>query len=110
MRVYLLDDLRLNDYKKLKKYLDKHLEASSLGGIYWLELDREILTPVQKEHKECYPHVFALMLEENKLYAEFLVRIKKKVSCDCMECATIDQRVWLMNQLDAIFEKLEIYF
>ena len=110
MRVYLIDELRLRDYKKLKNYLDEHLEASTLGGIYWLVLDKKILTKIQKEHISCSPHVFALMLEETKISCEFLVRIKNKITCDCMGCATVKQRNWLMEQVDAIFEKLDINF
>ncbi len=110
MRVYLIDGLRLNDYNKLEDYLDKHLESSPLGGIYWLELDQEILTDIQKEHKDCHPFVFALMLEDSSLSSEFLVRITKKIKCDCMACATMEQRQWLMEQVDAIFEKLDIQF
>jgi hypothetical protein len=109
MRVYLIDGLRLNDYNKLEDYLDKHLESSSLGGIYWLKLDQEILTDTQKEHNVCHPHVFALMLEETALSCEFLVRITKKIQCDCMAYATKEQRIWLMEQVDAIFEKLDIH-
>ncbi len=108
MKQYLIDGLRLADYVKLKAYLDKHLKSSPLGGIYWLELDKELLTPIQKDHEECYPHVFALMLEETYLSCEFLVRIKKNIKCDCMDYATGAQRDWLIDQADAIFEKLDI--
>jgi len=110
MRVYLIDGLQLNDYKKIKSYLDEHLESSPLGGIYWLKLDKQILTDIQKEHDDCHPHVFALMLEETSISCEFLVRIKKKINCDCMACANKEQRNWLMEQVDAIFEKLDILF
>lgn len=110
MRVYLIDGLQRRDYEKLKSYFDEHLESSRLEGIYWLELDKKVLTPVQKSHDDCHPHVFALMLEETAVYCEFLVRIKKKIRCDCMGCATKEQRVWLMDQVDGIFEQLDIRF
>ena len=110
MRVYLIDGLRLNDYKKLKDYFDEHLESSPLGEIYWLALDKQILTPIQKKHKDCHLHVFALMLEETSLSSEFLVRIKNKIKCDCMGCATKEQRSWLMDYVDDIFKKLGIDF
>jgi len=108
MKQYLIDGLRLKDHQVLKAYLDEYLKSSPLGGIYWLELDKELLTPVQKEHEECQPHVFALMLEETYLSCEFLVRIKKNIKCDCMDYATMDQRNWLIDQADAILEKLGI--
>ena len=110
MRVYLIDGLRPDDYRKLKNYLHEHFEPSPLGGIYWLKLNSKILTDVQKEHKDCQPHVFALMLEETSLSCEFLVRIKKKISCDCMAYATKEQRDWLIETVDSIFEKLDILF
>jgi hypothetical protein len=50
------------------------------------------------------------MLEEKSLSSEFLVRITKQVRCDCMGYATKEQRNWLMDQVDAIFEKLGIIF
>lgn len=108
MKQYLIDGLGFKDYHKLKAYLDKYLKSSPLGGIYWLELDTEILTPVQADHKECHPHFFTLMLEETYLSCELLVRIKKNIKCDCMDYATKEQREWLIDQADAILEKLDI--
>lgn len=108
MKQYVIDGLRLQDYSKLKTYLDEHLESSPLGGIYWLEVDPSVLTDMQKEHKECHPHVFALMLEENYLSCELLVRIKTNIKCDCMGYATKAQRDWLIDQADAILESLDI--
>lgn len=108
MKQYLIDGLRPDDHEKLKAYLGEHLQSSPLGGIYWLEIDRELLSPIQKDHAECYPHVFALQLEETFLSCELLVRIKKNIKCDCMSYATKEQRSWLMDQADAILEKLDI--
>ncbi len=108
MKQYVIDGLRLEDHQKLKAYLDQYLRSSTIGGVYWLELDQDVLTPVQKSHGDCRPHVFALMLEESYLSCEFLVRIEKKIKCDCMDYATQEQRNRLMDQVDAILEKLDI--
>jgi len=108
MKQYVIDGLSLQDYNKLKEYLDKHLEPASLDGIYWLELDRDLLTPLQSTHESCSPHVFAMELEETKLSCELLVRIKTNIKCDCMGYSTKEQRNWLMDQTDAIFERLSI--
>lgn len=108
MKQYVVDGLRYEDYQKLKSYLDQYLIASPINGVYWLELEPGILLPVQKDHTGCRPHVFALMLEETGLSCEFLVRIQRKIKCDCMAYATREQRNWLMDQVDAILEKLDI--
>ncbi len=108
MKQYLIDGLGFKDHEKLKVYLDKYLKSSPLGGVYWFELDKELLTPLQKKHVECQPHVFALTLEETYLVCEFLVRIEKNIKCDCMGYATKEQRNWLIEQADAILEKLDI--
>ncbi len=108
MKQYVIDGLRPNDFEELKKYLDTHFEVSTLGSIYWVELAQEILTPIQKEHKNCKPHVFALVLENDSLSAELLVRIKTNIRCDCMDYAISEQREWLINKMDLILEKLKI--
>ena len=108
MKQYVIDGLRPQDFIKLKDYLDEHFEVSPLGGIYWIELSEDILTPMQKEHEDCKPHVFALMLENDSLSAELLVRIKTSIKCDCMEYANHEQREWLIQKMDLILEKLEI--
>jgi hypothetical protein len=108
MKQYVIDGLRLEDYQKLKAHLDKYLTSSPLGGIYWLKVDESVLTPLQKKHEACRPHVFALMLEETYLSCEFLVRIKKNIKCDCMAYASRDQRDWLIDQVDALLEQLDI--
>jgi hypothetical protein len=52
--------------------------------------------------------VFAQKLEQNFLACELLVRIRKHIRCDCMAYATEKQRNWLIDQTDALLEKLDI--
>ena len=108
MKQYVIDGFSLQDYHALKKYFDVNLETASVEGIYWLELDQKILSPIQSDHDACGPHVFGLMLESTYLSCELLVRIKTNIKCDCMGYATKEQRDWLIDQTDAILEKLAI--
>ena len=108
MKQYVIDGLRPQDFIKLKEYLDEHFEVSSLGEIYWVELAEDILTPMQKEHEDCKPHVFAFMLEKDSLSAELLVRIKTNIKCDCMGYANKEQREWLIQKMDLILDELKI--
>ena len=108
MKQYVIDGLRPQDYNRLKDYLDEHTRAAGVVGIYWLPVEKSVLTPVQADHRACAPHVFALKLEHDLLACELLVRTQKQIRCDCMAYATWDQRNWLIDQTDAILETLAI--
>ncbi|MBF0211284.1 MAG: hypothetical protein HQK68_10410 [Desulfamplus sp.] len=108
MKQYVIDGLSAYDYERLKRYFDETLGVPSLGSIYWLEIAQEILNPMQISHTDCQPHYFALELDEERLSCEFLVRIKKKIKCDCMGYADKKQRDWLMDKIDDILKILDI--
>lgn len=108
MKQYVIDGLSPENFETLKTYLDANLETAPIGGIYWLELDRDYLSSLQESHGDCHPHVFALMLEKDYLSCELLVRIKTNIKCDCMGYATKEQRDWLIDWSDAVLEKLDI--
>ncbi|MBF0111371.1 MAG: hypothetical protein HQK74_01390 [Desulfamplus sp.] len=109
MKQYVIDGLSPYDYERLKKYFDEILGQPSLGSIYWLEIDPELLSPMQISHTDCQPHYFAFELDERgHLSCEFLVRIKKSIKCDCMGYADKKQRDWLMDKIDDILKILDI--
>ena len=108
MKQYVIDELRLDDYKKLKAYLDENFTSSDIDGIYWIPLEQENLTVVQTEHTECQPFYFAIELKPDIMACELLVRTKKRVRCDCISYATEKQLNWLIRFVDGMFDKLEI--
>jgi len=108
MKQYVIDELRLDDYKKLKAYLDENFTSSDIDGIYWIPLEQENLTVVQTEHAECQPFYFAIELKPDIMACELLVRTKKRIRCDCISYATQKQLSWLIRFVDSIFDKLEI--
>jgi len=108
MKQYVIDEIRLQDYGKIKAYLDDTLGDSGIEGLYWLPVDASILSGVQKAHPDCAPFFMALELREDRLSGELLVRTRKRVRCDCIRYADDRQRDWLIRTVDAIFEKLEI--
>jgi hypothetical protein len=108
MKQYVIDELRPEDYKTLKKYLDTQYGPAAMDGIYWIPVASDLLTDVQIEHPECRPHCFALDLEQNRLCCEFLVRTKNRMRCDCIRYATENQRNWIIGLVDNIFHQLEI--
>ena len=108
MKQYVIDELRPGDYKSLKTYFDDQYETAALDGIYWIPLEIDILSEIQREHKACQPHCVALNLNYNRIACEFLVRTQNRVRCDCINYATENQRNWLIEWIDNIFKQLEI--
>ena len=109
MKQYIIDELRYNDYEKVKLYLDENLGASSeIGGIYWLPIDKEILTGEQAAHTECLPLFFVIDLKPELISCELLVRTKNRIKCSCIDYATEKQRNWLIQYTDDMLKQLEI--
>ncbi|MDJ0784997.1 MAG: hypothetical protein QNJ22_23725 [Desulfosarcinaceae bacterium] len=108
MKSYVIDELRYQDYEKLKAYLDEAYEQDTLGGLYWMPLPEDQLGPEQVGHDDCRPFYLALELMEDRLACELLVRTRQRVRCTCMRYATATQREWMISVVDAILEKLAL--
>ncbi len=108
MKQYVIDELRPEDFIRIKDYLDKKFLPSGVTGVYWLPIDQKFLTDVQLEHVNCGPFFFALELGPNLISCEFLVRSEKRIKCDCICYATEKQRNWMIAVIDAMFDSLKI--
>ncbi len=108
MQQYVIDELRPEDHNQIKEDLDETYGAAEMGAIYWVPVAADILTEIQREHSDCQPYYFAIDLEENRFALELLVRTKSRVRCACTGYASKDQRIWIMETVDAIFERLDI--
>jgi hypothetical protein len=108
MKQYVVDQLRYPDYEKLKALLDQRYGEAVMGAVYWIPLEREVLSPIQLEHRECQPHVAAVELEETRLSMELLVRTRNRIRCSCIAYASERQRNWLIHIVDCMLEQLGI--
>jgi hypothetical protein len=108
MKQYVIDELRPKDHEEIKIYMEENYSASDVGGIYWIPLEQDILTKIQKEHTDCQPLYFAVDLEANHIAFEMLIRTQKRMRCSCMGYATEKQRNWLIGLADSIFDQLGI--
>lgn len=108
MKQYVIDELRPEDYQKLKAHLDSQYAVEGFEGLYWLTLGEEEYEGIQINHTECRPFYFALELTPERLACELLVRTNKRVRCDCICYATERQRNWLIDSVDAICERIGI--
>ena len=110
MRQYVIDELRIEDYDKIKAWLDDHFGPAGIPGVYWIPITPEFYTDNQKKHVDCQPFYFAVDIEQDRLSCELLIRTKKKIKCDCMEYASKDQRDWVIEVIDSIFQKNGIIY
>ena len=108
MKQYVIDEIRVEDHKQIKAYIEQAYGKSELGGIYWIPMEETLLTSLQTSHQSCQPFYVALDLEPGKLCCELLVRTKLSVHCDCMGYANEEQRNWIIRRVDGMFEKLGI--
>ncbi len=108
MKQYVIDELRPEDHQKIKQFLDEIYGPAEIGGIYWVPLAADLLTEIQQEHAACQPFHVAIELQEDQLALELLVRTKNRVRCTCIAYADVDQRIWMMDLVDAIFKRLDI--
>lgn len=108
MKQYVIDQLRLDDYFRIRAYLDMNCQQSGIPDVYWMILPLELLEGCQCEHQDCQPFYFALELSPSALSCELLVRTLSHVRCDCMGYASPAQRNWVIHSLDDICSQLEI--
>ena len=106
MKQYIIDELRLGEYEKIKTYLDENVGTAKIDGIYWIKLDNNMLNEIQAEHIKCQPFYFAIELEPNVVSCELLVRSRSTIKCNCTSYANESQRNWIINYVDKIFENL----
>ncbi|MDY6905567.1 MAG: hypothetical protein SWH61_12880 [Thermodesulfobacteriota bacterium] len=108
MKQYVIDELRPGDTEKLSDYLAQQFGPPSMGTIFWIPIPETILTSDQAKHKTCQPHSFAVNLEDSKLVCELLIRTRNVMRCNCIGYATPEQREWIIQYVDSLFDHLSL--
>ena len=108
MKQYIIDEIRLYDYEKIKSYLDEKYGRSGIDGIYLVPVEKKMLSDVQAEHIDCQPFFFSIQLDENRLACELLIRTNNRMRCDCMSYANEEQFKWIISLVDSIFIELGV--
>jgi len=105
MRQYFIDEISFLERDNIENYLKRTLEAGPIEGVFWLEVPSDLLSPEQKDHEECAPFYFSIVLEKNSLRCEFLVRNASKMRCSCITWATPAQRQFALDFTDRLLEE-----
>jgi hypothetical protein len=106
MRQYLVDEILRRDLPRIRDYLAEHALASSLEGIWWVDLQEDLLSSEQFAHQDCRPFRFAVELGDNFLRFEFLIRSRQTMRCSCIAYATRQQRDFILAFADRLVEDL----
>ncbi|OGP71605.1 MAG: hypothetical protein A2Z73_04695 [Deltaproteobacteria bacterium RBG_13_60_28] len=108
MRQYQLDEISRKDIPRVLDYLQEHAQASSLEGVWWVDLPEDLLSPEQFAHADCRPFRFAVELGDNFVRFEFLIRSRETMRCACIGYATRGQRDFILAFADRLVEDLAL--
>ncbi|MCL7486871.1 MAG: hypothetical protein M8357_01680 [Desulfobulbaceae bacterium] len=108
MRQYLIDEISFLERDNIEHYLKRTLKSGPIEGVFWLEVPADLLGPQQQGHDKCAPFYFSLVLEENSLRCEFLVRSVDNLHCSCIAWATPGQRQFALDYVDRLLKEEKI--
>jgi hypothetical protein len=108
MKQYVVDQIRPEDFERIKQAVDDRFGPPKLDTVYRVVLPPDQLAAPQQGHPDCGPFYLALELLPDRLCCELLVRASRIIRCDCIGYATVDQRNWLIAEIDALLQELEI--
>ena len=106
MRQYLLDEIGKADISRIKTYLDEHAIPARLEGIWWVDLQEDLLNEQQYAHGDFQPFCFAIELGDKFIKFEFLIRSRLYLRCPYVDYANRQQRDFIMGFADRLVEDL----
>jgi len=108
MKQYVIDQLREEDFPKLEDYFNGNSEAGDLPEIYWVLVPESLYGELQLEHTDCQPYYFAVNLDYQSVSFELLIRTRARLRCGCIQYANKNQRDYILEYADGLFEKLKL--
>ncbi len=109
MRSLVFDELRQDDLEKVRAHLQETLRQSRLPDVFWLEMPGDLLSSRQQEHSQnCGPHRVAVVIEEESVRLELLVRAQESLRCACTGYVSKAQREFCLGFMDRLLEETGI--
>ncbi len=106
MKQYLLDEIPRDDIARVRDYLNQHANAAGIADIWWVDLQEDLLSPEQFDHRDCQPHRFAVEVGDDFVRFEFLIRSLQTMRCSCIAYATRQQRDFILAYADRLVAEL----
>ena len=108
MRQILFDELTSGDASKLDKRLKEFASPSSMEGLYWVEIPKDLLDPGQFETEKDYPFCFAVELGEDWVKFELLIRSLSNMQSLHIRYANQAQRKYILDLATNLIDELDI--
>ena len=106
MRQLVIDELSQEDMRKLCEHLEENALTSGLEGLFWVELDPDLLTQGQAEAAGDHPFCFAVELGEDWAKFELLVRSRPNMQSLHTGYADARQQEFILQYAAQTIEKL----
>lgn len=108
MRSYVIDELADSTLCHVQDRLTDMGCASSMTKLFWLPVDHDLLTPIQREHEpKCGPYQMALELRDGSIRLELLARAANILRCDCVGYLNPEAERKMMDKLDALIAEVQ---
>ncbi len=105
MRQYVIDEISFLERDNLDSYLKRTLKPGWIEGVYFLGVPPDLLGLEQQGHEECGPFYFTVILEQQSLRFELLVRSASNMHCTCIAQATPAQRQFVLEFADRMLKE-----
>lgn len=108
MRQYRVDELSREERANIESYLKRTLRPGPVDGVYWIEVPQDLLGAEQRTHEDCAPFCFGVVLEDEAVCFEMLVRSRTNLHCGCIAYATAAQRNFVLRFVDKMLQEESI--
>lgn len=108
MRQLLYDELSQGDISAITEWLEKSADASSMEGLFWVDLSEDLLDPEQFTCKDDQPFCFAVEVGDSWVKFEFLIRSRTNFKSDQMRYANRPQIEFIMDLAEGMAGQLDI--
>jgi hypothetical protein len=108
MIAYFIDEIPRSGMEEIRTFLEKTARPSSMEKIFWGTIPEDLLSEQQYEHRDCWPHVFAIELGDDWFKMEFFVRPLHSMHCTCCAYTTRQQRDFILNFANTMIRDLGI--
>ncbi len=98
----MVDELSFLEQDNLDSYLKRTLQPGGLEGVFFLELPPDLYGEQQLGHDACAPFYCTVILENNAVKFELLVRSAANMHCSCIAQTTPAQRQFVLDFADTM--------